>query len=139
MRIDKETYFIELAMQVAKRSTCILRRVGSVVVNDNMLISAGYNGPPAGMPHCQSCDRQTTGKDLNKCIAIHAEVNAIIEALKTNKKFNTIYTTTEPCFDCSKLIVASGITKIIYLSKYPVVNLCDEFLKTNNIEKKQYE
>jgi dCMP deaminase len=139
MRINKKEYFMEIAKVVSKRSNCLNRQVGSVIVNSNQIISVGYNGPAFHELNCISCNRTESGKDLNLCFAIHAETNAIIQALKTNRYFYTIYTTTEPCHDCSKLIVASGIKEIIYLEKYPISKECDDFLKINNIYKEQYK
>jgi len=138
MRISKRKYYMDMAKDVSRRSTCLRRKVGSIIVQNNQLISAGYNGPPSGVKHCIQCNRTKPGEDLNSCVAIHAEINAIFEALKTHKKFDTIYTTTEPCFYCSKLIVASGIKTIIYLDKYPINQLCIDFLELNCINKEQY-
>lgn len=139
MRISRDKYFMEITKLVAKRSPCLSRQVGAVVVGDNRIISTGYNGPPAKYPHCTKCNRSIVGKDLDLCPALHAEANAILEAKNNSRIPIVVYVTTEPCFECCKLIAMAGIKKIIYLEDYSVSDLCNDFLHKNGIVKEKYE
>jgi len=138
MRISREKYFMEIAKIVAKRSPCLSRQVGAIIVGDNKIISTGYNGPPSGYPHCRKCNRKVSGQDLDSCPAIHAEVNALLLCSHSRIKPETIYVTLEPCFNCCKLIATYDIKNIVFLNKYAVSDLCNNFLKQCNIRKKQY-
>lgn len=126
MRPDWDDYFLELARTVALRADCSRRRVGCVVVLDNRVISTGYNGAPAGDPGCLSgaCPRGQLGYNEvapftnydtgpGRCIAIHAEANALLYA-RTNCVGATAYITDPPCPTCSKLLRAAGIERIVY-------------------------
>ena len=124
--------FLEVAAVMSKRSTCSRRQVGAVITHENRIIASGYNGSPAGEPHCidGACPRgQLTYEQLaggsdyssgaGKCIAIHAEENAILHAtgdnvLEGELSACTIYTTDQPCSQCQTLIDYVGITHIIW-------------------------
>lgn len=130
-RLGKDEYFMEIAKIVAKRSTCLRRDVGAVLVKDNHIISTGYNGPPAGLAHCthDSCVRSRynipSGEQPQLCRAVHAELNCIIQAAinGTSIKGNTsIYVTAFPCIDCTKIIINAGIKRIAYLDEYDATN-----------------
>ena len=113
-RVDWHEYFMNIARQVATRSTCDRKHVGAVVVRQRTILSTGYNGSIRGMPHCDD-----VGHDLENghCVAtVHAEANAIIQAAKNGVQVDgaEIYTTASPCWNCFKLIANSGIREIYY-------------------------
>jgi dCMP deaminase len=111
-RLDK--VFINIAKEVSQLSHCVRSKVGAVLVRDGNIISFGYNGTPSGMDnHCEE-----NGITLNH--VIHAEVNAVLKAAKTGNSVDgsTLYLTLSPCLDCSKVILQSGIKRVVYLTKY---------------------
>jgi dCMP deaminase len=127
MRPSWDEYFVEIARQVATRSTCLRRQVGAVVVRDRRILTTGYNGPPRGVSHCDvaGCLREElgipSGQRLDICRALHAEQNAIIQAALhgVSTQGAMIYVTHQPCFTCAKMIVNAGILRIVYADGYP--------------------
>ena len=111
-KLDK--VFMNITKEVATLSHCVRFKVGAVLVKDGNIISMGYNGTPAGMDNC--CERD----DVTLPHVIHGEVNAILKAAKTGTSVNggTLYLTLSPCLDCSKLILQSGIKRVVYLTAY---------------------
>jgi dCMP deaminase len=122
-----EEYFMDIARLVARRSTCLRRQVGAVVVKDKHILATGYNGTPSGIAHCSEvgCLRQKlnvpSGERHELCRGLHAEQNAIIQAAKhgVNIAGATLYCTNSPCVICSKMIINAGLEKIVYLEGYP--------------------
>lgn len=117
-RVSWEEYFMNIARQVATRSTCDRMHVGAVIVRDKMILSTGYNGSIRGMPHC---DEVGHIMENGHCIAtIHAEANAIIQAARNGVKIDgaEIYITASPCWNCFKMIANAGIIKIYYQEFY---------------------
>ena len=113
-RVDWHQYFMNIASQVATRSTCDRKHVGAVIVRDRTILSTGYNGSIRGMPHCDDIGHQL---ENDHCIAtVHAEANTIIQAAKNGVRVDEaeLYTTASPCWNCFKLIVNSGIRRIYY-------------------------
>ena len=113
-RVSWEQYFMNIAKQVASRSTCDRKFVGAVIVKDKTILSTGYNGSVRGRPHCDDVDHDM---ENNHCVAtVHAEANAIIQAAKNGVCIDgaEMYTTSSPCWNCFKLIANSGIKKIYY-------------------------
>ena len=113
-RVDWHDYFMNIARQVATRSTCDRKHVGAVVVRERTILSTGYNGSIRGMPHCDDVDHDL---ENGHCVAtVHAEANAIIQAAKNGVQVDgaEIYTTASPCWNCFKLIANSGIREIYY-------------------------
>lgn len=113
-RVDWDTYFMNIAKEVATRSTCPRKSVGAVIVKDRRILSTGYNGSIKGMPHCTDvgCDMED-----GHCVAtVHAEANAIIQAARNGVCIDgaDIYVTASPCWNCFKLIANSGIKRIYY-------------------------
>ncbi len=109
-----DTVFINIAKETSTLSHCVRSKVGAVLVRDGNIISFGYNGTPSGMDnHCEE-----NGITLNH--VIHAEVNAVLKAAKTGNSVDgsTLYLTLSPCLDCSKVILQSGIKRVVYLTKY---------------------
>ena len=109
-----DTVFMNITKEVATLSHCVRFKVGAVLVKDGNIISMGYNGTPAGMDNC--CERD----NVTLPHVIHGEVNAILKAAKTGTSVNggTLYLTLSPCLDCSKLILQSGIKRVVYLTAY---------------------
>jgi len=122
-RPEFDDIFMELAVNLSKRSHCIKRHVGAVVVKDTRIISIGYNGPPAGTHNCdvewpeEGCPRDSKG---GCSLAIHAEQNALLYAVKNNASVEgaTIYVTLSPCLACARIIYTMGVRKVVYLNSY---------------------
>jgi dCMP deaminase len=121
-----ETYFMDITALVAKRTTCLRRAVGAIIVKDKRILSTGYNGAPSHIRHCREvgCLREKlevpSGQRHELCRGIHAEQNAIIQAAYygVSIKGAMLYCTTQPCSICAKMIINAGITSIIYASGY---------------------
>lgn len=115
--------FMELAVNLAKRSHCVKRHVGAVLTKDTRIISIGYNGPPAGTHNCDvefpetGCPRDSKG---GCSLALHAEQNAILYAVKNQTSVDgaTLYVTLSPCLACSRIIYTMGIKKVLYFKSY---------------------
>jgi dCMP deaminase len=117
-RLPWDRYFMQIAIQVATRSTCDRKHVGAVIVRDKTILSTGYNGSVRGMPHCDDVGHIM---EDSHCIAtVHAEANAIIQAAKNGTRIDgaDIYVTASPCWNCFKLIANSGIKRVFYLEFY---------------------
>ena len=121
-RPPADFYFLKMAKLVSERGTCARRKVGCVFVNKrNHVIATGYNGNPSGFVHCidDPCEasKSLSGTDLDKCKAIHAEQNAILQC-KDVYDIDRVYTTLEPCIHCIKLLLNTSANQIIYGEKY---------------------
>ncbi|MCD6218113.1 cytidine/deoxycytidylate deaminase family protein [bacterium] len=123
-----DDYFMELAFVIARRSTCLSRKVGAVVVRDKRIMTTGYNGAPSGVESCLErgyCYRRKlgipSGEKLELCRGSHAEENAIVQAAKFGISLDgaTIYCTIRPCLICSKMIINAGIKKVVCKGDYP--------------------
>jgi len=122
-----DRYFMEIALLVSTRSTCMRRKVGAVLVKDKRILATGYNGSPSGLAHCEEvgCLRQSLGIPSGErheiCRGLHAEQNAIIQAALhgVSIRGSKLYTTTFPCIICSKMLINAGIKEIIYREGYP--------------------
>ena len=130
-RITKRDYYLSIAAEVAKRSTCLRRQYGAVIVKNDEIIATGYNGAPRGDENCcdvGSCwrDRHNIphGEPYEKCVAVHAEANAIISASRNEMIGSTLYLygfegfdkpidNPEPCIMCNRLIKNAGIEHVI--------------------------
>jgi len=127
VRPSWDEYFIEIAELVKERSTCLRRKVGVVIVKNNRILTTGYNGAPPGAMHCDEvgCLRDImsipSGERHELCRALHGEQNAVIQAAKYGIPIEggTVYTTTYPCVICAKILIASGINRIVYKGGYP--------------------
>jgi len=114
---------MNLASDLAGRSHCVRAHVGAVLTKDTRIISIGYNGPPPGTHNCDEewpetgCDRDSKG---SCSLALHAEENAILYAVKNGSKIEgaTLYTTLSPCIACARLILSSGIREVFYRDSY---------------------
>ncbi len=132
--------FINIATELASASKCVSKQVGAVIVRDGRILSTGYNGTPAGFINC--CDHWDGEYTLehhewSKTYEIHAEMNAIIWAARNGISIDgaTIYVTLEPCSECSKNLIASGIKRIIYAKEYEHTNSesISKFIKDNGV------
>lgn len=122
-----DAYFMMLAKLAASRSTCLSRPTGSVIVKDRQILATGYNGSLPGQAHCvddgvcfrRSLDWPEAAK-YDMCRSAHAEANAIALGAKKGVSLEgaTIYCTLEPCITCAKLIVMSGIVRVVYEHGY---------------------
>ena len=116
-----------IAELVAERSTCIRRQVGAVIVKNKKILATGYNGAPSGIKHCidVGCLRKElnipAGERHEICRGTHAEQNAIIQAATFGVDISEgiVYSTHQPCFICTKMLINSKIAKIIYKEEYP--------------------
>jgi len=128
-----DDYFLEVAELISKRSTCLRRKVGAVIVKDRRIISTGYNGAPAGLVHCEEtgCLRMKMkvprGERHELCRGLHGEQNAIIQAALygASIKEATLYATHQPCSVCAKMIINAGVQRIVIAKGYP-----DEMART---------
>jgi len=113
-RVSWEEYFMNIAHEVATRSTCDRKEVGAVIVRDKTILSTGYNGSLRGLPHCDEVGHEM---ENDHCIrTIHAEANAIVQASRNGMSIDgaEIYVTASPCYNCFKMIANAGISKIYY-------------------------
>lgn len=122
--------FMSLAKEIAKWSSCIRenRQVGAIIVKDKRVLTTGYNGAPSGIKSCVEknvCVRKSlcidSGTRQELCYAIHAEQNAILQATKLGISVDaaTLYCTHQPCSICAKMIINSGIKRVVYEKSYP--------------------
>lgn len=124
-RPSLDAYFMHIARVVATRSTCLHRNVGAVIVKGKQIVSTGYNGAPAGQPHCLDigCAREgvPSGERSELCRGAHAEQNAINFAARFGIGIEgaTLYTTHFPCSWCAKSIVNAGIARVVFAEDYP--------------------
>jgi dCMP deaminase len=130
-----------IAKMVAKRSTCLRRSVGAILVKDKRILATGYNGAPAGLRHCEEvgCLRESSsipsGQRHELCRGLHAEQNVIIQAAYhgISIKGATLYCTNKPCVICSKMLINAGIQKIYYEEGYDDA-LSDQMLAEAGVE-----
>ena len=128
-RVSWKDYFMNIAREVATRSTCNRKHVGAVIVREKTILSTGYNGSIKGLPHCDEVGCEMVD---GHCVrTTHAEANAIVQAAKNGIQINQseIYVTASPCYDCFKLIANAGINVIYY----------DEFYRDKRIIEKSKE
>ncbi len=126
-RLSWDDYFMEITRLVAKRSTCLRRQVGAVIVRDKRILATGYNGAPRGLPHCSEtgCLREKmgvpSGQKQELCRGLHAEQNAIIQAALFGVSIadSQIYSVTHPCVVCAKMIINAGIKRVVFEDSYP--------------------
>lgn len=122
--------YMRMALIWAENSYCTRRQVGALIVKNKMIISDGYNGTPAGFENV--CEDE---HGLTKPYVLHAEANAITKIARSNNSSEgaTMYVTASPCIECAKLIIQSGIKRVVYAEKYRLEDGL-ELLKRANIE-----
>jgi dCMP deaminase len=136
-----DDYFMEVACLVSKRSTCLRRRVGAVLVKDKKILATGYNGAPSGIRHCIDigCLREKlkipSGQRHELCRGLHAEHNVLLQATLygTSTKDSCLYITNQPCLICAKMLINAGIKEIIICDGYPD-EMAMDFLKEAEIK-----
>ena len=124
--------YLRMARIWAENSYCVRRQVGAIVVKDKMIISDGYNGTPSGFENVCEDDNNVT-----KPYVLHAEANAITKLARSsnNSEGSTLYVTASPCLECAKLIIQSGIRRVVYGEEYRLSDGID-LLRRANIEVK---
>jgi len=132
--------FINIATEIAQASKCVSKQVGAVIVKDGRILSTGYNGTPAGYINCSEHwhgEYTSAHHEWSKTYEIHAEMNAIIWAARKGISIEgaTIYVTLEPCSECSKNLIASGIKRIVYAKPYEHTHseIISKFLQDNGV------
>jgi len=126
-RPDWDTYFLQVADLISSRSTCLRRKVGAVLVKDKRILATGYNGAPSKVRHCieVGCIRRKlkipSGERHELCRGLHAEQNAFLQAALhgTSLKSSSLYSTTQPCIICAKMIINAGIKEVVIKGDYP--------------------
>lgn len=122
-----DDYFLNIAREAAKRSTCLRHHIGAVIVRDKRILTSGYNGPPSGVMHCEDrpdgCMRTNipSGTRLDEDRGVHAEMNAILQAARhgVSTVGATLYCTHAPCTLCAKAIINAGIRIVVWAEAYP--------------------
>jgi dCMP deaminase len=122
-RLSKDEYFTNMAQLVSRRATCARRSVGCVLVSSRgHVLATGYNGPPSGSNHCSDtpCPGASypSGSGLERCEAVHAEQNALLQC-RDVFQIETAYVTTMPCMTCTKLLLNTSCKRIVFLQDYP--------------------
>ncbi len=137
-----DEYFMSITRQVAERSTCSRAKVGALVVRGRSILATGYNGSPAGMPHCLDVgclvyeSHNPNGEVEHNCFrTIHAEINAITQAARNGTRIEDadVYVTHTPCIHCLKTLVNAGVRRIFYEKPYKL-ETTDELRERSGVE-----
>lgn len=145
-RPSYDEYFMEMSHVVSKRSTCLRRRVGAILVKNKHILSTGYNGAPKGMHHCSEvgCLRANqhipSGERHELCRGLHAEQNAIIQAavFGVSIQGSSLYCTNTPCVVCVKMLINAGVQEIIFAGEYSD-KLAKDMIKESGIKIKRFK
>ncbi|KAF9907216.1 Deoxycytidine monophosphate (dCMP) deaminase [Linnemannia zychae] len=145
LRPSWDSYFMYLANLAARRSNCMKRRVGCVLVREKRVIATGYNGTPKNLTNCNEggcsrCNQATPcGKGLDRCLCMHAEENALLEAGRERVgKESTIYCNTCPCLGCAIKIVQVGVSEVVYSESYGMDDLTAEVFRNAGVILRQH-
>lgn len=146
VRPSWDEYFMTITKEVTRRSSCVRRQVGAIIVGEKRILATGYNDTPRGLKNCGEggcarCASDTpSGVGLDTCLCIHAEQNAIVNAAYhgVSIKDSIIYCTHQPCLTCAKLIINAGIKKIIFEASYPS-EVAEKLLAESKVELIQYK
>ena len=136
-----DEYFLSIAKLVSKRSTCLRRKVGAVLVKEKRILASGYNGAPSGIKHCEKsgCLREKlripSGERHELCRGLHAEQNALLQAALhgVGARGAKLYATNQPCIICAKMLINAGVKEIIIAGHYPD-KMAKDFLKEAKIK-----
>ena len=136
-----DEYFLEIAQIVSKRSTCLRRKVGALVVKKRRILATGYNGTPSGIKHCAQvgCLRAklkiSSGERHELCRGLHAEQNTLLQAALygISLRDSIVYITNQPCIICAKMIINAGIKEVVIAGNYPD-KMAREFLDEAGIK-----
>lgn len=138
-----DDYFMEITRTVARRSTCDRGRSGALIVKNKRILTTGYVGAPAGLPHCDEVGHQLRevlhedGTRSKHCLrTVHAEQNAIVQAARFGISIEgaTIYCTMTPCYTCAKMIINAGIKRVVCEKDYHASRDTKEIFKKAGIE-----
>ncbi len=140
-RPNWDEYFLEIARIVSKRSTCLRRKVGALIVKDRRILATGYNGTPSGIRHCAEvgCLRAKlkipSGQRHELCRGLHAEQNVLLQAALygISLRDSSLYITNQPCIICTKMIINAGVREVVIAGSYPD-RIAREFLDEAGIE-----
>lgn len=140
-RPNWDEYFLEICELLTKRSTCIRRGVGALIVKNRRILATGYNGTPSKISHCSEtgCLRAKlnvpSGERHELCRGLHAEQNALLQASLhgVSVEGGTLYCTNQPCVICAKMLINSGLKEIVFRDGYPD-ELAEGFLKEAGIK-----
>ncbi|KAF9360847.1 Deoxycytidine monophosphate (dCMP) deaminase [Mortierella sp. AD094] len=145
LRPSWDSYFMYLANLAARRSNCMKRRVGCVLVREKRVIATGYNGTPKNLDNCNNggcsrCNQATPcGRGLDRCLCMHAEENALLEAGRERVgSGSTIYCNTCPCLGCAIKIVQVGVSQVVYSESYGMDDLTAEVFRKAGVELRQH-
>ena len=146
-RPDWDTYFIDIAHVVARRSNCRRRQVAAIIVLDKRIISTGYNGTPRGIRNCfdGGCPRcasdAASGHSLGDCVCAHAEENAIVQAAYhgISVRGGTLYCTISPCLMCTKMIINAGLAEVVYEHEYHFSRQARSLLRAAGLKCRQFK
>jgi len=136
-----DEYFLGIAGLISKRSTCLRRKVGSLIVKDRRILATGYNGSPSGIKHCAEVGclrvrlKVPSGYRHELCRGLHSEQNALLQAALygVSVKNSTLYITNQPCIICAKMIINAGIKEVVICGNYPD-KMAQEFLDEAGIK-----
>lgn len=140
-RPDWDTYFMDIAHVVARRSNCRRRHVAALIVRERRIVSTGYNGTPRGIRNCSEggCPRcagpSASGENLGDCICAHAEENAIVQAAYhgIEVRGGMLYCTTSPCLMCCKMIINAGLKDVVYEHEYRFSTAARKLLREGRV------
>ncbi|KAF8167618.1 cytidine deaminase-like protein [Crassisporium funariophilum] len=146
LRPSWDAYFMTLASLASRRSNCMKRRVGAVLVRENRVLATGYNGTPRGLTNCNEngcshCNGTTTtlGR-LNECLCLHAEENALLEAGRERLgKDSVLYCNTCPCLKCTVKIIQTGVKTVVYNLAYKVDDASALLFKEAGVQLRRYD
>ena len=118
-QLKRDYLYMRMAKTWSENSYCQRRQVGALLVKDNMIISDGYNGTPSGFENL--CEDEN---NVSKPYVLHAEANAITKVARSHNSSEgaTLYVTTSPCMECSKLIIQAGIKRVVYEEEYRITD-----------------
>ena len=121
-KIQRDYLYMRMARTWSENSYCVRRKVGAILVKDQMIISDGYNGTPSGFENI--CEDEN---NVSKPYVLHAEANALTKVARSNNSSEgaTLYVTASPCMECAKLIIQSGIKRVVYGGKYRIMDGVD--------------
>lgn len=145
-RPDWDTYYMDIAHVVARRSNCMRRQVAAVIVNENRIVSTGYNGTPRGLKNCfeggcpRCAGKNPSGTGLGECLCSHAEENAIAQAAYHGiaLRATSLYVTLSPCLTCARLIISAGIVEVVYEDEYVLEKEARSLLKKAGVKCRRY-
>lgn len=139
LRPSWDSYFMEICEISSKRSNCMKRRVGCVLVKNNRILNTGYNGTPFSILNCceGGCLRcnsnKKAGEELDTCLCMHAEENALLDGGRESQG-TTLYCTTFPCLQCAKKIIQCGVVRVVYGHKYAEDSNANKMLCDGSVE-----